>query len=106
MAKYDIQKGIHAIKDRNIWKQVGGVALGSLVGGLGSVVMHRIMPDAIGRSGKYAAGTCVSAGITIGCFALNFPNAGIGAATITANQALNTAVMLITDKTVTELINT
>jgi hypothetical protein len=101
---YDIKRGVGALKTREVWKRVGGVALGSLAAGVGASLGSKIAPDSIGRSGKYAAGSLVGAVVAIGCFAFDFQNAGVGAAAITVNYALNTVTTLVSDKSVSELV--
>ena len=103
MKQLNINKGVTALRTSSTWKRVGGVALGSLVAGIGASVIKKVAPDSVGSAGKFAGGTCIAGIISIGCFAMGYENAGVGSAMITVNQALNTATLLIMDKSIAEL---
>jgi D-arabinose 5-phosphate isomerase GutQ len=98
----DLKRGLNTIKQKGTWQKVGALALDSLAGSIGIMLSNKLTANS-SRTFQYGIGTGTSGLIAVCCFAMNFENAGFGAASATAAQALNFTTTLILDKSIAEL---
>jgi hypothetical protein len=96
-----IGKGISTIKSANTWKNVGKSALGAIAGSTAAMLGNKLAGS--NQTIGYALGAAASGVVSIGCFAFNQEQAGYGAATVTATQAVNTALSAVTGKSIAQL---
>jgi hypothetical protein len=99
-----IDQGVNKIKNVDTWKKVGQAVLGSL-GAQVAVLVGRKVGDLIttNQTLGYALGTATSAATAIGCFAFKQEQAGYGAITVAAAQAIATISVAVTGKPISDL---
>jgi hypothetical protein len=98
------KSGFSTIKQKETWKRVGAIAGGTMLASVGVVLSNKLVGYVSSdRTFQYVAGTLSSGAVAMLCFGMKWDNAGYGAASTAAVQAINTATALVTGKSLTEL---